>query len=302
VAILLMIIFNRLRLTRKQKSIIENQKNLVEEKQKEILDSIHYARRIQQAMLKDNTFSCPDLPPHFILHRPKDIVSGDFYWCRQKGDLLYLAVADCTGHGVPGALMSMLGITFLNEAVSGSVFPTPAELLDKTRLRIIVELSQTGKAGESKDGMDISLVRLNLKTNELLWAGANNPIWIVQNGDLLELKPDKQPVGYFPDPHPFTNHRIKLDNRDQFFLFSDGYADQFGGKNGKKFKYKQLKELVLNLLQKDMAEQKKSLADAFDEWKGILEQVDDVCVIGMKAVKAEKQLRVLHEDLFVSAN
>ncbi|MES2138131.1 MAG: tetratricopeptide repeat protein [Bacteroidota bacterium] len=282
-------IFRSLRITRKQKQIIEiksteteQQKKIIEEKNKDITDSIHYAKRIQHALLRDEEHTSMHLPEHFILFLPKDIVSGDFYWGAEKNEYWYFAAVDCTGHGVPGAVMSMLGVSFLNDIVSIEGLPSPAEILNRLRDKIIKELRQTGEVDGNKDGMDISLARLNLKTNELEWAGANNSLNLIQNGQLGIVKADKQPIGYHPKSHPFTNHKIQLKKGDSIYLYSDGYADQFGGPKGKKFKYKQLDDLILTHKLLPMGAQKQLLKKHFTEWKGALEQVDDVCVFGVK--------------------
>ncbi|MES2590999.1 MAG: tetratricopeptide repeat protein [Bacteroidota bacterium] len=272
-----------------QKNEMEEQKKVVEEKNKDILDSIHYAKRIQDALLKEEEHVSAHLPEHFILFMPKDIVSGDFYWATEKQGYWYVAAVDCTGHGVPGAFMSMLGMSFLNDIVSDNLLLSPAEILDQLCEKVVNELRQTGEAGGSKDGMDISLIRINLKELEstpgsiqIHWAGANNALNIIQNGQLREIKADKQPIGYYPEQKPFTNHEITLQTGDSIYIFTDGYADQFGGPKGKKFKYKQLEELLLANTTLPMNQQKEMLKTAFVEWKGSLEQIDDVCVIGVK--------------------
>jgi len=288
-------VIRSLRLTQKQKqiilqkSILVEEKNklivekskLVEEKNKDIIDSINYAKRIQNALLKEQEHVNEQLPSHFVLFKPKDIVSGDFYWSLEKNGYWYLAVADCTGHGVPGAFMSMLGIAFLNEITAPDQLLCPAEILDQLSNKVVKELGQGGKMGQSKDGMDISLIRLNLKTKELQWAGANNPIYFIPNNELIEIKPNKRPIGYHITTQPFTNHEIKLEPGTAFYLFTDGYADQFGGINEKKFMYKSFKELLLSLNDKSMQTRKEILLQTFTNWKGNLEQVDDVCVVGV---------------------
>ncbi|MDQ3191668.1 MAG: tetratricopeptide repeat protein [Bacteroidota bacterium] len=277
----------------------------IEEKNKDITDSINYAKRIQEALLKDEEHISENLPAHFILYKPKDILSGDFYWSLEKNGYLYLAVSDCTGHGVPGAMMSMLGIAYLNEITNGEQLLEPSEILNKLREKIVKELNQHGKVGESKDGMDISIIRLDLLTKELQWAGANNPLYIINekvgsqqseeksiiktangleygNLQLIEIKPNKQPIGFHPNPTPFTNHRIQLKSNSFIYLLTDGFADQFGGPKGKKMKYAQLKKILFEFNSKSMAEQKEELNSVFEQWKGNLEQIDDVCIIGMK--------------------
>ena len=260
---------------------IERQKAQVEEQHKQITDSITYAKHIQDAILPSPLFREGEVKEHFVLFAPRDGVSGDFYWRYEKGDELFFAVVDCTGHGVPGAMMSMLGIAFLNEITSTAQLLTPAEILDQLRNRIVQELRQTGRDEESKDGMDISLIRMNTETKEFHWAGANNPLYIIKNRILTEIKPNKQPVSYYPQMNPFTNHVLTLEKGTEFYLFTDGTADQFGGPNGKKMKYSHFKEVLISLYPSPIKEQKKLLNDAFNDWKGNLEQVDDVLVIGV---------------------
>jgi len=273
-----------------QKALVEDQKKLVEEKNKDIIDSINYAQRIQKALLKEEERVSMHLPDHFILFRPKDIVSGDFYWSLEKEQYFYMAAVDCTGHGVPGGFMSMLGIAFLNEITAGAAALTPAEILNQLRDKILKELGQTGAEEESQDGMDISLMRIDLKTNEIQWSGANNPLWVVKtsaNGNpekspLTEIPPDKQPIGYYPLMKPFTNHIMKNERDSIIYLFSDGYADQFGGPNGKKFKYKRLQELLVAIRTMTLKEQKKILEQKFREWQGNMDQIDDVLIMGIR--------------------
>jgi tetratricopeptide (TPR) repeat protein len=273
-----------------QKALVEDQKKIVEEKNKDIIDSINYAQRIQKALLKEEERVSMHLPDHFILFKPKDIVSGDFYWSLEKEQYFYMAAVDCTGHGVPGGFMSMLGIAFLNEITSGIAALTPAEILNQLRDKILKELGQTGGEEESQDGMDISLMRMDLKTREIQWSGANNPLWILKpssNGSskqspLTEIPPDKQPIGYYPLMNPFTNHVIKDEKDSIIYLFSDGYADQFGGPNGKKFMYKQLQQLLIGIYDRPLTEQKKTLEQKFMEWKGNKFQIDDVLIMGIR--------------------
>jgi serine phosphatase RsbU (regulator of sigma subunit) len=282
-------ILRSLNITNKQKKIIEaqnketqQQKKIIEEKNKDITDSIHYAKRIQTALLRDEEHISKHLPEHFILFLPKDIVSGDFYWAAEKEDLWYFGVADCTGHGVPGAIMSMLGVSFLNDIAFSEQAISPAEILEKLRTRVVQELRQADESIGNKDGMDISLCCLNLKTFELQWAGANNALNYIQAGELKEVKADKQPIGYHPQQKPFTNHQIQLQKGDGIYIYSDGYADQFGGPKGKKLTYKKLDSLIVSNHQLPMKEQKNNLKQLFDDWKGQLEQLDDVCIVGIK--------------------
>jgi serine phosphatase RsbU (regulator of sigma subunit) len=282
----LVFIFRSLKLTKKQKLLIELQKQEVEEHRKGIIDSITYARRIQEALLKEEEHITAYLPEHFVLYKPKDIVSGDFYWSVEKKGYWYICVADCTGHGVPGAFMSMLGIAYLNEIISSDVTLSPAAILDRLREKIVKELKQTGEIGESQDGMDISMMRFHLQSREMLWAGANNALWISGSVEgavvIKEIDPDKQPIGFTFDPEPFTDHKVTINKNDIIYLFSDGYADQFGGPKGKKFKSKNLQEHLIALHHQSLNKQKEVLEKTFEDWRGDLEQLDDVAIIGIR--------------------
>jgi serine phosphatase RsbU (regulator of sigma subunit) len=288
IAIIVVILFfvymlmKSLRQTREQKELVDIAKLEIEEKNRELIDSINYAKRIQLALLKEDEDESKNLPNHFILFQPKDILSGDFYWTYRIDIFWYIAAVDCTGHGVPGALLTMLGTAYLNEICAGNRILTPAEILDKLKFKITKELSQTGIRGESKDGMDMSLIRLNLDTNEIQWAGANNGLYFINNDGLQELKPDKQPIGYSDNPRPFTNHFAPLKVGDSLYLFSDGYADQFGGEKGKKFKYSNFKKILIETDKDSPQNQKEKLLASFKKWQGELEQLDDVCVIGVR--------------------
>jgi ligand-binding sensor domain-containing protein/serine phosphatase RsbU (regulator of sigma subunit) len=274
---------------RKQKDAVEEQKTIIESKNKDITDSMHYAKHIQNILMKEEEHVNLNLPEHFIFFMPKDILSGDFYWGVEKQNHFYLAVVDCTGHGVPGALMSMLGMVFINQITASEKLHNPAEVLNRLRNKVINELTQSGKAEMANDGMDMALLRFNLSpiaeggtTYNLQFAGANNSLYLVRNKEIQEIKGNKQPIGHYPKSSPFTNHEIQLQKGDIVYMFSDGYADQFGGPHGKKFKYKQLTDLLLNASHFTVKEQKEILRKTFIDWKGNLEQVDDVCVIGMR--------------------
>ncbi|MCD6068359.1 MAG: protein serine/threonine phosphatase [Bacteroidetes bacterium] len=266
-----------------QKELIESQKELVEEKNKEITDSINYAKRIQTALLPSvETFS-EILPNSFVLFKPKDIVSGDFFWITQRDRYVFYVAADCTGHGVPGAFMSMLGTSFLNEIINDKDIIDPCDILDLLKIKIIKSLKQKGEVGGSKDGMDMVLCRLDTSTNELVFAAANNPLWLLRNGEIKEYKADKQPVGIGSEGFDhFNQHVIQLEKGDAVYIFSDGFADQFGGPKGKKFKYKQLEEILISSSGKSLEIQKQQLDQHFESWRGMLEQVDDVCIIGIR--------------------
>jgi tetratricopeptide (TPR) repeat protein len=334
-------VVSRLRLTRKQKKIIEDQKLIVEEKNTEILDSIRYAKRIQEAILPSMDDMQAAIKNGFVLYKPKDVVAGDFYWMetlrladelisgladedgtennnhplinQSANQLIFFAAADCTGHGVPGAMVSVICSNALSKALLEENITDPGKLLDRTREIVTNRLARGGE--EVKDGMDISLCAIEalsspLSSQEragvrLQYAGANNPLWIIRpchsdpdasgeeskdaslplsmtDYELLEIKPDKQPIGKYSDQKPFTTHIIELQKGDTIYVFTDGYADQFGGPKGKKFKYAQLKELLLSIQAKTMDEQYQILNQKFEQWRGNLEQVDDVCVIGVR--------------------
>lgn len=271
-----------------QRDEIEQQKELVEEHQKATLDSIHYAKRIQTALLPSNTFLKKNLNDFFILYKPKDIVSGDFYWSLRKDDDLFIAVADCTGHGVPGAFMSMIGINLLNEIILERKISNPALALDILREEIIRNLNPEGSE-EGKDGMDMVLCKLNLKTNVLDYAAANNSLYLVRKPEnsgeeILENgNVDKMPVGKYHDKvESFTKHTLQLQNGDSVYLITDGYPDQFGGPKGKKFKYKPMEEILLSNASLSMNDQREALNQKLVEWQGFLEQVDDVTVVGIR--------------------
>lgn len=272
---------------------ITHQKELVEEKQKEIIDSINYAKRIQQAVLTGEDIWQKVSKEHFILFKPKDIVSGDFYWAyNTPNNRSIFALADCTGHGVPGGFMSMLGNSFLNEIVVENKIFKADEILNKLRAKIIHALEQKGGT-QQKDGMDISLCVWNKLDNTLEFAGANNPLWLVTSRasatsekavtELVEVKADKMPIGtYLENEVPFSSVSIQLEKGDIIFLSTDGYADQFGGPKGKKYKYKPLIESLIKNSSLSMIEQKASLESAFNDWKNHHDQVDDVSVIGIR--------------------
>ena len=257
----------------------------------EITASINYAKRIQQAILPSDLLIANNLPGSFVYYQPKAIVAGDFYWMHilpepngwdANGDVVLFAAADCTGHGVPGAMVSVVCNNALNQSVKEFGITQPSLILDKTKELVIEAFAESTEM--VKDGMDIALVAFNKKTLELQYAGANNPLWVIRSKseDVEVIKADKQPIGNCDHPSPYTNHIVQLAQGDSVYLFSDGYADQFGGEKGKKFKYKPFKDLLLSISNQDMLEQKGSLSTHFNAWKGKLEQVDDVCIIGLK--------------------
>ncbi len=276
------LLFKRFRLTNKQKGIIEHQKHIVEEKHKEITDSINYAERIQKTFLASNDLLNQHLHNYFILFKPKDVVSGDFYWADTlpNGNFV-LATADSTGHGVPGAIMSLLNITSLEKAIEH--LSDPAQILNHTRQTIIKRLKRDGSAEGGKDGMDCSLIIFDIKNKQLHIAAANNPVWIVRGNELIEIKPDKMPVGkHDRDQEGFTAHTIDINEGDIIYTLTDGFPDQFGGEKGKKFMSKNLKELLIANAHLPMQQQKELLDNTFNNWVGDLEQVDDVTLIGIK--------------------
>ena len=257
---------------------LNEQKEILEEKNKEITDSINYAKRIQSAILPPDKLAKECLPDSFVLYKPKDIVAGDFYWLEQLGNGVLFAAADCTGHGVPGAMVSVVCNNALNRCVREYGLTITGEILDKTRDIVIQEFEKAEE--EVKDGMDIAMCYL--EGNSLSYSGANNPLWIARNGEILETKATKQPIGKYGEPKPFQTNQIDLQKGDVIYIFTDGYVDQFGGEKGKKFKAKAFRELLLSLQEKTMREQQKLIDDAFEIWRGEEEQVDDVCVIGVR--------------------
>ncbi len=279
------ILLQRFRITKKQNEIIATQKIIVEHKNKEITDSIMYTKRIQQAIIPPVALVEKYFPESFIYFQPKDIVAGDFYWMEHVNGITYMAVADCTGHGVPGAMVSIVCSNALNGALKEFQLSDTGLILDKTRQLVIETFEKSGE--DIKDGMDISLIKVypsdeTSNVVKLEWSGANNSLWYIENKEFKTVKCDKQPIGKIDDPKQFTTHRISLKKGDMLYLFTDGYADQFGGPKGKKFKYKSLQELLILNQSKSLAEQKEILAHTFADWKGPLEQVDDVCIIGIR--------------------
>lgn len=253
---------------------------IITQKSKEITDSITYAKRIQNAILPPIKLFDTYLPNSFVIYKPKDIVAGDFYWINHKQDTVYFAAADCTGHGVPGALVSVICNNSLNRALSELGACEPGILLDKTRQIVINEFEKSEE--DVKDGMDIALCALKGKT--LHYSGAHNPLWLIRKGavEVEEIKGNKQPVGNFSHSVPFTSHTIETNSGDSLYIFSDGFVDQFGGEQGKKFKASNLKKLLLSIQHLEIADQKQAIEEAFEQWKGSTEQIDDVCLIGVK--------------------
>lgn len=284
------LMYNRFRITIKQKNIIEiqklkteKQKEIIEEKQKEILASISYAKRLQEAILPPHSLVKQHLPDSFFFYKPKDIVAGDFYWLetdQKNNDVLLFAAADCTGHGVPGAMVSVVCSNALNRTVNEFGITNPGDILDKVS-ELVVETFEKSES-EVNDGMDISLCNFNKKTYELKWSGANNPLWVIRENLFMEYKPNKQPIGKVDAPLPFATQTIQLQKNDIIYIFTDGYADQFGGEKGKKFKLSSLQELFLSICSLPMNEQLKSIEETLKNWQGAIDQVDDILIIGIK--------------------
>jgi len=265
----------------KQRDIAETQRDQIAYQKKHITDSIMYAKRIQTALLPSlELFS--DEFEHFVLYKPLDIVSGDFYWVSKKGEKQIIIAADCTGHGVPGAFMSMLGVTMLNEIVNGRGVTQPEEILNILRDEIIDSLKQSIEEDRVKDGMDMTVLAIDFKNNNVQLAGANNPLCIVRDNKLLTFKVDKMPVAIHYNMKPFNLQEIKLKKGDCLYMFSDGFGDQFGGPKGKKFMVKNLKNKFVELSDMPMLKQGEKLSEIFEEWKGDASQVDDVTVIGIR--------------------
>ncbi|MGZ3941245.1 MAG: tetratricopeptide repeat protein, partial [Bacteroidia bacterium] len=286
-----LLVFNRYLLKKKankiitiQKQQVEQQKKIVEEKNHEILDSIRYAKHIQEAILPHPHYVKKVLNDHFVLYKPKDIVSGDFYYVEETDSHFYFAAVDCTGHGVPGAFISIVGSNGLSRCVKEFKLTDPGKVLDKLNELVNDTLRQKMHESRIRDGMDIALCVVNKKMGQLQYAGANNPLYFIRNSEIVEIKGDGQPIGTFIEEknQPFSTHDITPQKGDIFYVFTDGFADQFGGPKGKKFKYKQLKELMLANKDLEMSAQKAKLENVFETWRGDLEQIDDVCIIGYK--------------------
>jgi serine phosphatase RsbU (regulator of sigma subunit) len=257
--------------------------DIIEEKNKDITASINYASRIQRAMLPGPSEIKGLSSKSFILYLPKDIVSGDFYWFTQINGKLIIVAGDCTGHGVPGALMSMLGISFLEEIVNEREITESGQILNELRKEVQRALHQKGASAEAKDGMDIELCVIERSRKTIQYSGAYNSLYLIRNGELIEYQADRMPIGIFDlSDKGFTSQNISFTPGDLIYMFSDGYADQFGGPNSKKFKYSALKELLLKIHNLPLKEQKKRLETEFLKWKGNNPQTDDVLVMGMK--------------------
>ena len=268
---------------------IVNRLNVINKQRKEITavndemnESIRYAQRLQEGILVPDELRKEWLPESFIYFKPKDVVSGDFYWLESVGNKVYIAAADCTGHGIPGATVSMICSAALNKSLYEDFVSEPSKILDNSRA--LVEERFVRSKDQIKDGMDISLCVLDKQTNIIKWAGANNPLWVIKKSSekVDATKADKQPVGYVENPKRFTQHEIQLQKGDSVYLFSDGIQDQFGGEKGKKYMVGKMKKFILSIQEQTMDSQLVSLDNEFNRWKGNHEQVDDVCIIGFR--------------------
>ncbi len=267
---------------------IKRQEKLIKKKNKEILDSFRYAKRIQDTILPSADLIKKYLSQSFVLYMPKDFIAGDFYWLDAREDNVYFAAADCTGHGVPGAMISVICANAINKVFSESSVTEPAEILDKVRELIIQKFENSDF--NVTDGMDISFCKVNLKTKKLSFSGAYNHLYRVARDEegnlshtkLLEYRGDKQPIGKFEKNKPFNQYDIQLDEGDVIYLSTDGYPDQFGGERGKKLKQRPFKQLLHSISNEKMSKQKEILTNYFDSWKQDFDQIDDVCVIGVR--------------------
>ena len=255
----------------------------IEQQRRNITDSIQYASRIQKALMLPSDELEKMMPSHFLLNKPKDIVSGDFYWVSYKNDKLILSVADCTGHGVPGAFMSILGINFLNEIVSGMDSPQASKILDELRARVIRALGQTGEIDESKEGMEMALCVIDFEQQMIQFSGAFRPLYLLRDGELEEIKGDRMPIGiYHPEEVPFSNKELPYEDNDLIYLSTDGFVDQIGGLQRKTFKSGRFKKLLTEICQKPLEEQKKILREEHEIWRAGQEQIDDLMILGIR--------------------
>jgi len=264
-----------------QRDLAAAQRDQIAYQKKHITDSIVYARRIQAALLPSlELFS--DRLEHFVLYRPLDIVSGDFYWVSTQGSKQIIIAADCTGHGVPGAFMSMLGVTLLNEIVNGKHIIMPDQIIENVRSGVIKSLNQVADEESLKDGMDMAVTMIDFKKDVLWYSGANSPLYLVRDKELIHYRADKMPASIHYKMHPFTLHQVELKKGDAFYVFSDGYADQFGGPNHKKFMSVKLKETLVSMTGMPMLKQGEKLNEIFEQWKGNNPQVDDITLVGVR--------------------
>ncbi len=283
IILIALIAIKLLLLNKKTTKILQKQNMIIEEKNKDIMDSINYAKRLQNAILPAQEMVNKILPEHFILYEPKDIVSGDFYWVSAHENKILVAAIDCTGHGVPGALLSIVGYNAINQTVNELGITQPSKVLDYMN-KIIKKVLNQDKENQIRDGMDMALYSFDKGTNTLEFSGANNPLYIVSEGKLTIIKPSRVTVGGIEDSRKdsITNHTMQVKKGDCIYVFSDGYADQFGGNDNKKFKTSRLQELLISMNNFSMLEQKKNIHQTLKKWQGVNEQVDDILVIGIK--------------------
>jgi len=270
-------------LSRANKKLTDANKQ-VEEKNRDLISSINYAKMIQEAIFPPESLISKLLPESFIFYRPKEIVSGDFYWVDEFEGRIFVAAVDCTGHGVPGAFMSIVGHNLLNDAVREHKIGEPSKILDRLNQGVNLTLRQTVEDASVKDGMDIAFCCINTNTKTLEYAGAYNPLYLVRNGQMIETKADKFPIGlsFGDSPKKYTNHVIPYEKGDSVYIFTDGFADQFGGPLGKKYKYDRFKSLLLDIHQLEPTKQRKVIEKEFVDWMGDLVQIDDTLVIGIR--------------------
>jgi serine phosphatase RsbU (regulator of sigma subunit) len=262
--------------------VIERTRELEQQKMN-ITDSLHYASRIQNALMLPSDELDKTMPSHFILNKPKDIVSGDFYWVTKKNDRLIIAVADCTGHGVPGAFMSILGISFLNEIVSSLDSPQASDILNELRGQVIRALGQTGQRDEAREGMEMALCQVDFRQRLIQFSGAFRPMYLIREGELSVINGDQMPIGiYEEEKAPFSNREVPFKENDLIYLFTDGYVDQIGGLQRKTFKSVRFKKLLKEICQKPLKEQKSILREEIDIWRAGQEQTDDILILGVK--------------------
>lgn len=278
---------NSIRITNQEleqkNDLVQKQHDIILDQQNEILGDLNYSKRIQKSILPTKTCIEEIINENFILNIPRNQVSGDFYWIGKQAGRSVITVADCTGHGISGALMTMAGMAFLNEIMGRSDTLNPCDILFELRKMVMHLLQQKGDEGEASDGMDIAFTMLNENKTKLIFAGANNPAYIIKNGEMIILKSDRMPIGiHLNFNRPFVDNTIDVKKGDVVYLFSDGYVDQFGGPHNKKFRYKQFQDLLLEIHSKPMDIQKDILLKTFVEWKGDQHQVDDVLVLGYR--------------------
>ena len=263
--------------------IVEQRTHQIEQQSRNITDSIQYASRIQSALMLPSEELDRLLPSHFILNRPKDIVSGDYYWVSHRNNRMIVAVADCTGHGVPGAFMSIMGINFLNEIVNKTEILKANEILNELREHLIRSLGQTGQRDETRDGMEMALCVVDLENYQLQFSGAFRPLYIFRNKELIEIKGDRMPIGIYNEEEvSFTNKEMQVQDNDVFYLFTDGFVDQIGGPERKTFKTRKFKKLLREIHLKPLKEQKSILEKEHTAWRSEIEQIDDILIMGIK--------------------